>query len=155
MAKNQMKGKLMSIIVCETGGRWAAALRKELPPGMPLVETRSLGELWQWLPRCPDAVIMLELKAERIGPVVAGLLQIARQFPRVMPIVVADRKLSAWENACREAGAVHFVTSPRRLAEVADIVQRRMNNLQKFDADDSEEHQSIEERILATLPWGQ
>jgi FixJ family two-component response regulator len=154
MAKTQMKPKLLSTMVCEGDGQWAAALRREMP-GAPLLETRALGDLLQRLPACLAAVVILELTSENKSQLLAAILQIARQFPQVMPIVMAKRQLSAWEDACREAGAIHFVASPRRVAEVTEIVQRRAANLRQSDADDTDEHQSIEDRILATLPWGQ
>ena len=40
-------------------------------------------------------------------------------------IVVADRRLAAYRNLLREAGALHFITSPRRLSEIGGIVRRR------------------------------
>ncbi len=155
MVKNQTKSKLMSAIVCESDGRWAAPLRRELPQGISLVEIRSLSELWPLLPGCPGAVVILELMAEKKQQLVAALLRIDREFSQVMPIVVADRKLSAWEDAAREAGAAHFIASPRRSSELGETVKRRMCGLAAVAGAGGEENLSVEERIFATLPWAE
>ena len=149
-----MKNNTASIIVCETNGHWAAGLRRFLPREALLIETRSLDELWLRLATCPAAVAALELTTGKTDPMMAVLVRIGREFPLVVTIVLAVRALSAWEDAAREAGATHFVASPRRLAEVGDIVRRRMKCLSQIVAY-SDAGQSIEERILATLPWAQ
>ena len=149
-----MKNKTASIIVSETNGHWAAGLRRFLPREASLIETRSSDELWPRLATCPGAVVALELTAGKTDPMMAALVRIGREFPLVVSIVLAERALSAWEDAAREAGATHFVASPRRLAEVGDIMRRQMKSLSQIGAD-SDEGQSIEERILATLPWAE
>lgn len=151
----QMNYKLPPTIVSETDGRWAAALRTELPRGAALVETRSLSELWSLLPGCQNSTVILELKPGKEAQLLAALMRIARKYPRVISIVVAHRKLSSWEDVVREAGALHFIAAPRRLPEVAEIVRRRCSSLSAYNADGGEEAQLIEERIFATLPWAE
>jgi hypothetical protein len=144
-----------SIIVCESSGHWAAALRRELPRGMSLVETRSLQEFWERLEESPAAIVALEFTADKREPVLATLMRIGRMFPNVVPLVFAERRLAGWEDAVREAGAIHFVVSPRRLEEVGEMFRRRMINVTQHAAMAAEDETlSIEQRIFATLPWG-
>jgi hypothetical protein len=124
-----MSSNSNSLIVCETTGQWAAALRRELPQDVSLVETRSLSELFERLSQRPSAMVALELTAEKKEPTLAALVRIGREFPQAAPIVLADRTLTAWEDLAREAGAIHFVVSPRKLAEVGEIARQRITNL--------------------------
>jgi hypothetical protein len=143
-----------SIIVCETSGRWGAALRRELPSGMLLVETRSLHELWEQLEEFPAAIVALELTADKREPVLSALVRIGRLFPNALSLVFAERSLASWEDAVREAGAIHFIVSPRRLDEMGEIVRRRMMDVSHHAAVAAEgETISIEQRIVASLPW--
>lgn len=150
-----MKSNSISLIACEATGRWAAALRRELPRGVSLVETRSLSEMWQRLADCPNAVVVLEATPEKIEPTLAALLRIGREFPQALSMVLADRTLLAWEDAVREAGAAHFINSPRRLPEMGEIVRRRMQSFSESALDAGGEDQAIEQRIFATLPWAE
>jgi hypothetical protein len=145
----------MPIIVCETSGHLAMGLRKGLPPGVSLIETRGLAELWQRLGACPAATVAMELTAGKTEPMMAALLRIGREFPLAVSIVLADRALVGWEVAAREAGAMHFIASTRQLGEIGEIVRRQMKCQSEHVADSGEEPQSIEQRILATLPWSQ
>jgi hypothetical protein len=122
---------------------------------MSLVETRSLQEFWERLKESPAAIGALEFTIDKREPVLAALVRIGRMFPNVVPLVFAERRLAGWENVVREAGAIHFVVSPRRLEEVCEIARRRTMNVTQHVAMAPDDHGlSIEQRIFATLPWG-
>jgi DNA-binding LytR/AlgR family response regulator len=135
------------LIVTERSGRWAVALRRELSAaGLRLREARSLPECWDLLAETPEAFLVLELTAANAAPLVQRLAGVPRQFPAARAAVVAERGLAEFEVLVREAGAVHFVCSPRRLAPLAAAVRRHMVQLPPPP-------QGLAERIWAGLPW--
>ena len=135
------------LILCERTGRWAAALRIELAAAElrvweagPLEEPRRL--LAQW----PASFLVAELTEKSGAHLIRQLGQIDRFWPQTRVAVVADRKLAGWEWLMREAGAVHFVTSPRELSPLVDLACRHL-------AAAPAPPQSFTERIWAGLPW--
>ena len=75
------------------------------------------------------------------------MARLPRDFPLARVAVVADRSLAPGEWLMREAGAVHFTTSPRRLGSLAAAVGRHLEQVPRPP-------QGLAERIWATLPWG-
>jgi hypothetical protein len=137
---------LARLIVCERTGRWAVALRRELiGTGVRVWETRTLADCFAELAESPASLVILEL-----GDDVAGLLDyMARQprrFPAARIAVVADRSRVDYEWLMREAGAVHFVGSPRRLGSLARLACRHLAQVPPPE-------QGLAERIWANLPW--
>lgn len=135
------------LIVCERTGRWAVALRRELADaGVRVWETRTLADLRDELVENPASFAVVEL-----GSNVAGLLRLLasqpRRFPGVRVAVVADRERAEYELLIREAGAVHFVTSPRQAGLLARLACRHL-------AEAPAPQQTLAERIWSGLPWG-
>jgi hypothetical protein len=135
------------LIVCERTGRWAVALRSELAAaGVRVWETRLLDDCWSELAESPASFVVLEL-----GGNVADLLRrMARQprdFPAARLAVVADRSLAGYQWLMREAGAVHFLCSPRQIAPLAQLARRHLAQVPPPS-------QSLTEQIWANLPWG-
>jgi hypothetical protein len=136
------------LIVCERTGQWAAALRRELADaGLRLWETRSLADAWDALAATPAAFLVLELLPGTAGPLWARMAWLAHDFPRARAAVLAPRRLAAHEDLAREAGAVYFACSPRRLAPLARMIVRHLASLPPPE-------QTLLERIWASLPWG-
>jgi hypothetical protein len=134
------------LIVCERSGRWAVALRRELAgSGVRVWETRTLADCRNELVASPASFLVAEL-----GRNVAGLLGLLarqpRQFPAARIAVVADRDHAAWEWLVREAGAVHFLTSPRCAGMLARLACRHLAQVPPPS-------QSLTERIWSSLPW--
>ena len=134
------------LIVCERTGRWAVALRRELAePGVRVWETRTLADCRDELIANPASFAVIELGAN-----VAGLLRLMavqqRQFPAARLAVVANRSQAGYEWLMREAGAVHFLCSPREVAVLARLACRHL-------AEVPAPQQSLAERIWASLPW--
>ena len=114
------------LIVCERTGHWAVALRRELAEaGVRVWETRTLADCWSELAKSPASFLVLEL-----GDNLAGLLgRMARQpreYPAARLAVVADRSLADYESLMREAGAVHFLSSPRQTGPLARLAGRHL-----------------------------
>lgn len=136
------------LIVCERTGRWAVALRRELSgAGVRVWETRTLADCWKELIASPASFVVVEL-----GGDVAGLLRRmasqSREFPLARLAVAADRSLSDYEWLMREAGAVHFVCSPRQVGPLAQLACRHLAHVPP-------PQQSLTERIWASLPWAE
>jgi DNA-binding NarL/FixJ family response regulator len=137
------------LIVLERDGHWAAALRRELDDAaVRIVETRSWDEVWQLLGQSPSALVAAELSPATPERTLAALARIERVYPQAAIIVLADRRLAGYRDLLLEAGALHFISSPRRLPEIGAILRRRAA---RFDgpvaADDP-----LEE-IRNNLPW--
>jgi hypothetical protein len=137
------------LIVLERDGHWAVALHAELA-AMPVrvAEVRSWDECRQILTEWPTALIAAELTEKDAGPLLDALGRLDRNFPHAALVVLAERRLAGYGDLMREAGGLHFITSPRRLVEIAEIVVRRSAKFQgPFAAT------SRTDEILADLPW--
>ena len=135
------------LIVCERTGEWSAALRVELAEsGLRLWECRRLAEAWSALAESAGAFVIAEVTRENIGELLQRLSWLDRDYPLARAAVVADRGLAPYEWLVREAGAVHFLTLPRRLGPLARLALRHLANVPVPE-------QSLIERIWATLPW--
>ena len=135
------------VIVCERRGTWAAALRRELADaGVRIRETRSLADCWAALAESPASLAVVELTPAGAAALLERMAWLGRDFPRARAAVVADRSLAGYEWLLREAGAVHFVVSPRRLAPLGRLACRHL-------AEAPAPKQDFIERLWASLPW--
>jgi ActR/RegA family two-component response regulator len=140
-------GAAARLIVCERTGRWAVALRRELADaGVRVHEARAVADAWQMLAESPGSFLVVELTAANAEGLLRRLTRLERDFPLTRVAVVADRALAAYEWLLREAGAVHFTCSPRRLRPLAEAACRHLAQVPA-------PQQSLGERIWATLPW--
>ena len=134
------------LIVCEPEGRWATALRHEGFEADMLVETRALGTCWERLAESPASFCIVALTPANIAPLLARMAWWQRDFPLARLAVVAARSLVAHGELMREAGAVHFMTSPRRAGTLAELARRHLDAAPRA-------RRSPTERIWAELPW--
>lgn len=136
------------LIVCERMGRWAVALRREpLLKPQRVYETRSLADCWQMLAGFPSSFVVAELTRANAGGLLDRLAGLERQFPRARVAVVADFSLADYQWLVREAGAVHFLTTRRRVYELTGLAVRHLSQV-------PEPRASLADRIWAGLPWG-
>jgi DNA-binding NarL/FixJ family response regulator len=141
------------LIVFERDGHWAAALRREFDFAgvrVTVSEARSWDEVWQALGQFPTALVAAELTEAGAERLLAALARVERRHPETAIVVLADRRLAPYRDLLREAGALHFLTSPRRLSEVADIVCRRTARFESTAGPAG----PLEE-IRANLPWAE
>lgn len=136
------------LIVYERTGAWALALRRELPPEIRTGPTRSLAETWEALRRAPASFLVLELAPRQAEALLGRLLRLEREYPLARAAIVADRALADYEWLMRQAGAVHFTCSPRRLGGLAGVVGRHLAAVAPPDRGALAE-------IWAGLPWGE
>jgi hypothetical protein len=143
----------IAVIVMEHSGDWAAAMRLRFDPSdVRLIETRTLDECWRRLVRQPAALAALELTADNVRPLLATLLRLQSELPEVRAIVMAERRLNAYGDLVREAGAIHFIVSPRALGDVNVLVGRRTIQLASASRETSD-FDDPRPAILANLPW--
>jgi DNA-binding response OmpR family regulator len=143
----------MNLIICETSGDWRALLQQRLTRDVALIEARSLMEISDRVEASPCALIALEWTASHAESLLAEIARIDRKHPRAKVIMLSHRDPSCDEAACREAGAVHVITSRRRIGEVVGIVQHLLHCSDWAEADNDE--QDPETAIIARLPWRQ
>ena len=152
------------VIVLECDGHWAAALRHEFAharqhklrsdsspasnEAVRVIEIRSWDETWRRLAQEPAALVTAELTDTNLDSVLAALSRMNRQFPQAAMLILTNRRLVPYRRLLREAGALHFVASPRRLDEVVEIVLRRCTRLPAAISSGVR----VDE-ILADLPW--
>ena len=134
------------LIVCEHTGRWAVALRRELAEaGVRVWETRTLADCRKELAASPASFVVLELSDEP-SALLRFLARQPREFPTARLAVVADELRADQEWLVREAGAVHFLCSPRQAGLLARLACRHLAQVPPPP-------QSLSERIWSSLPW--
>jgi hypothetical protein len=114
-----------TVIVCERRGAWATALARALPVGISLRQTRGLEDCAADLEAFPTSLLVLELTRGNLLGLLELLWGLGRRYPLARAIVVAARELERYEWLAREAGAMHFTTSPRSGAELARLAMRQ------------------------------
>jgi len=145
-------------IVCESTGRWTAALRLALARrrgaalGGRIKEVRSLAELSGAANELPSALILIEVQPESFG---APLNWFAQGWQRgARGVALFDAQPLA-EQACAallEAGALAVIDSPRRIEGVLEL-ERRVAVSRRARASNPGGEESIAERAWAALPW--
>jgi hypothetical protein len=135
------------LIVCERSGRWAVALRRELADaGVRVWETRTLADCRDELVENPASFAVIEF-GRNVGGLLRLLTSQPHRFPAARLAVVADRSQADYEWLMREAGAVHFLCSPRQAGLLARLACRHL-------AQAPAPQQTLAERIWSNLPWG-
>ena len=138
---------LARLIVCERTGRWALALIRELRGSQTRVyQTRSLDQSWDMLAEFRASFLVVEVTRSNLDALSSRLSELERRFPAARVAVVGERPMAESEFLLREAGAIHFTTSPRLLQGYATAAQNHLNHLPI-------PRLSLAETIWDTLPW--
>lgn len=140
-----MAGK-PSVIVCERRGLWAAGLRRHLPREFPISETRTLADCRHQLAAAPTSLLVVELLPTGVPGTLELLGDLGRSFPLARAVAVAARGLEPYEWVLREAGAIHFTTSPRESDVLARLAVRHVARLPA-------ERATLAAQIWDSLPW--
>jgi hypothetical protein len=135
-----------AIIVCERSGAWAAALRGHLPRELPLRETRTLADCRQELAAAPASLLVVEVSDSNLGGVLDLAADVEHIFPWARLVAVAARDGEDREWLLREAGAIHFTTSPRTAATLARLAARHAARIPLPRA-------ALVAEIWDSLPW--
>ena len=143
----------MKLITCEATGDWAALIRPRLPRKVAIVETRAVDEILDRVAEAPLSAVVVEWSANHAERLLIEIARIDRKQPMAKVIVLSHRDRSCDLAACREAGAVHVVTSRRRINEVIDIIQHLLHS--RDWPDDTDTEQDLEAETIARLAWRQ
>jgi hypothetical protein len=117
------------VILCERSGTWAAAVARQLPGDVRLRQTGGLRECALELAEHPSSLLAVELTGQNLAQVMALVTEVSRKWPHARIIVLAQRGLDACEWLLREAGAIHFTTSPRQLVGLGGLVRRHFERI--------------------------
>ncbi len=134
------------LVVCESAGHWVVALRRELGAAVRIHQTHTIDQCWQVLVDAPASFAVVELTGGNADLLLERMLRLNRELPLCRVGVVADRNLADCQWLIREAGAVHFTCSPRRLKPLAELARRHLDRAPVHK-------QSPTRRIWANLPW--
>lgn len=113
------------LIVSETSGSWAFALRAVLVnSGVSVTEVAGVANAFARLHGDSQALLAFEASTA-VAEEGMRLLQLARQRDSGRGVVVLlDGELATSQPLWQEAGAIAVVTSPRQLAPVASLIRR-------------------------------
>lgn len=157
------------LIVCESSGLWALALRRELAlcsewsrlektlGNRMLEETRSVAECWQRLGNAPAGFVVVELTPVNIDPLLKHLELMEWRFPLARVAVVARPWLFGREDflcyewPLREAGAVFFAATLR--SEGAQGVKALAGLACRHLKQSPRPLLTTAQKIWAGLPW--
>lgn len=121
-------------------------MRRGLAREISLRETRSLAECEAELREAPESLLVVELSATNLGDLFDLLARVGAKYCWARLAVVAERSLAECEWAVREAGAIHFVTSPREAVELARLAERHAALVPR-------PKQSLAAQVWDSLPW--
>jgi DNA-binding NtrC family response regulator len=145
-----------TLVFCERSGRWAVAWRRlwarDFHGGrgansIRVVETRSVSECLETLAEMPAAFVAIELTAKSADKALELLVELITRFRDSAAAALAENELADYEWLAREIGAVHFVSSPRQLPSMVDVVRRHAERTPEPELE-------LRQEIWARLPWG-
>jgi hypothetical protein len=142
----------LTVIVCERRGAWATALAGGLPGEMGLRQTRGLDDCAAELEMAPASLLVLELTRENLLRLLEMLSGLGRRYPLARAIVVAAREFERYEWLVREAGALHFATSPRAGAQLVRLAMRQAQSGNSTEGET--DAQAWTALPWTALPWG-
>jgi DNA-binding response OmpR family regulator len=129
---------VFTVVICESDGQWAAGLRRELQPErVRLRETRRLIDCQRELEEADAGLVLIEWSAARRAELADFVDRISRRFPRTCIVVLAQRNAAGDERIAREAGAIHFTSSPRALGPVVRLIRRQRDRAATAEDDSS------------------
>jgi hypothetical protein len=136
----------MKLIVSETAGQWAMALRRLLSAdALPLCETRTLAECKNELTVAPTSIVLAELNRTNAASILGFIADCQRRMPQSLFVVAADCAWSSWQAALAEAGAALTIFSTRKLTPLITAIHRHQARFPQPTV-------NVAERIWAELP---
>jgi DNA-binding response OmpR family regulator len=131
---------LFSVVICESDGQWAVRLRRALQSDrIRLRETRRLVDCQAEVAGSTASLVLLEWSAARRVELAEFVERITRQFPGVNVLALAARDAAGDEWLAREAGAIHFTSSPRALQPLLRLIRRHCDRAASTEDDSSQQ----------------
>lgn len=119
---------LTRLVLCEQQNDWAIAIvraQRRLRPV--LCETRSLCQMSDALELSPRSFLGIELTATNFESILTTLINISRNYPQAVAVILSSRHLRRYEAVLRQAGAIDFLVSTRRLPTLLEMINRHFN----------------------------
>jgi hypothetical protein len=116
--------------------------------GHRVVETRSLDDCWAAVATSPASLVAVEATRANLETLVPWMRRLLGTFPHARIVVLGSRALEPAQWLLREAGAVHFVNSPRQWQPVVRIARRHLGAAAGPDDSDRQ-------RLWRRLPWAE
>ena len=144
-------------IVCETSGRWTAALRvaiarQELKHGNRIQEVRSLPELEVAAKEAASAMAFLEVDPANLAASLNWFSICWQRGVRAVALLGTELVAHQATEAILEAGALTVIESPRHVAAVLGLAGRVAVSRSKH-AKKTSSALTTTERVWAALPW--
>ena len=105
-----------------------------------------MQQAWEALQQSPASFLGLELTGDNFESVACSLKQLSRDYPRARAVILSERSLQHYEWILREAGAVDFLVSPRRLRLLAAMAKRHIGRVWSNST-------ARDQTIWQRLPW--
>lgn len=135
------------IIVCETSGRWAFALRSILVhAGVAVTETSGLATAFTLFRETPQSLLAFEATAACAEEGLVLLNASRRRNPSRGAVVFLDDTTAKTESLWYEAGAVAVIATPRDLAPLARFVRRCFDSRDKVPL-------TFRDSVWQRMPW--
>ena len=135
------------LILCEEQNNWAIAIIRKQRQIQPLLcETRSTGQLWDALEVSPNSLVGIELTVTNFDAVLNTLIRLSSHYPKAVAIILTSRRLQGYEAVLRQAGAIDFLVSTRRLPILLATADRHFKRTPSIPA-------SQIQPIWQRLPW--
>jgi len=142
-------------IVCETTGRWTAALNIAIERqgaaihSKRIQELRTLLELHAAMPDAKSAIVLLEVRINSFPAALSLFLEAWRRNNRMVALLGEGLEPEQATEALLEAGALAVISSPRHIGSVIELANRVARASQAVVDQDN----SIAHRAWAALPW--
>lgn len=145
--ESQQARKPAQLILCERTGIWAPAMLRAEPKIRKYWKRfRSWPRAWEAFLARPESFLVVELQPDNLPEILSALRWIDLSGSKARLAVVAKRRWANLEWMVRQAGVVHFTSSPRQLGPLVQMALRHLRR-QRRPA------KTFEERIWRCLPW--
>jgi len=148
---------LNELVICERRPFWSIRLRQLLSDSdTGVCETRSLDECQERLVQTRSCLAVLEVHDANLVAIWNWLRVQTSDSPHPNFVVVGHRGLNQFEWSLREAGALQAIFFPRKVAQLAPIMNRCRS---RYESEDQSSHDqsfianSDLDAIWSNLPW--
>jgi|GEM_PF-852607 len=135
------------LILCTESGVWAVAMQRA-NPNIRRYWKRYSGwsAAWEAFQARPGSFLVVELRPDNLPEILGALWWMERWAPEGRMALVADRRWADLEWMFRQAGLVHFTTSPRQMGPLVQMALRHLRRSHRPPT-------SLTERIWRRIPW--
>lgn len=136
------------LIIWERSGIWASALYRACPKLSPYWRrVRNGSAAWRAFEARRGSFLVVELWPDTLPQILNVLRWIERFAPESRLAVVTHPQWAELEWMFRQAGLVHFISSPRQVGPLAQLALRHLKRV-------AQRRGSLAERIWRRLPFG-